>query len=101
MTNGYDLGFRFDLLGLSSEWSEGIPKVMEDGTPVIDGSTAYEVDTGKFYIFYKDNWYEQGVEEEISSNVSDASDNDSRNLTKETEIIIEEPKENEEVKNEK
>lgn len=60
MTNGYDLGFRFDLLGLSSEWSEAIPEVMEDGTPVIDGSTAYEVDTGKFYIFYKGTWYEQG-----------------------------------------
>lgn len=58
--SGYENGFRFDLLGLSSEWSEAIPEVMEDGTPVQDGSTAYEVDTGIFYIFYKGTWYEQG-----------------------------------------
>lgn len=96
MANGYDLGFRFDLLGLSSEWSEAIPEVMEDGTPVIDGSTAYEVDTGKFYIFYKGTWYEQGAEEEVSNS-------NSRKLTeeKDVEIIIEEPIENEVKEDEK
>lgn len=61
--SGYENGFRFDILGLAEEFSGGIPTVMEDGTPVQDGSTAYEVDTGKFYIFYKGTWYEQGAEE--------------------------------------
>lgn len=60
MNNGYERGFRFDLLKLSSE---SLPTIMEDGTPLIDGSTCYEVDTGKFYIYYKNNWYEQGAEE--------------------------------------
>ncbi len=44
--------FRVDLLKLSSE---------DMPTVVVDGTTCYEVDTGKFYIFYKENWYEQGV----------------------------------------
>jgi hypothetical protein len=84
MINGYDLGFRFDLLGLSSEWADGIPTVMEDGTPVINGSTAYEVDTGKFYIYYKGQWYEQGAEV--------TSADDSKEVTEESNVKnIEEP----------
>lgn len=61
--SGYENGFRFDLLGLSSEWSEAIPEVMPDGTPVQDGSTAYEVDTMNLYVFYKGTWYLQSTEE--------------------------------------
>lgn len=60
---GYDNGFRFDILGLAEEFSDGIPTVMEDGTPVLNGSTAYEVDTMKLYVFYKGTWYLQGTEE--------------------------------------
>jgi hypothetical protein len=75
MNNGYSLGFRFDLLGLSSEWSGGIPEVMEDGTPVLDGSTAYEVDTGKFYIYYKGEWYEQGAETTPAEETSEETSN--------------------------
>lgn len=62
---GYENGFRFDILGLAEEFDGGdsIPKVMEDGTPVQDGSTAYEVDTMTLYIFYNGTWYAQ-VEEE-------------------------------------
>lgn len=57
--SGYENGFRFDILGLAEEFAGGIPEVMGDGTPVQDGSTAYEVDTMKFYIFYKGEWYLQ------------------------------------------
>lgn len=62
--SGYENGFRFDILGLAEEFAGGIPEVMEDGTPVQDGSTAYEVDTMKFYIFYKGTWYLQDEQEE-------------------------------------
>lgn len=61
--SGYENGFRFDILGLAEEFAGGIPTVMGDGTPVQDGSTAYEVDTMTLYIFYKGTWYPQ-VEEE-------------------------------------
>lgn len=44
--------FRFDYLGLSSE-SKPV------ATEVADGSTYYEVNTGKLYIAYKGNWYDQ------------------------------------------
>ena len=63
MVNGYENGFRFDILGTADEFSDGLPEVMEDGTPVLDGSTAYEVDTMKFYIFYKGEWYLQAETE--------------------------------------
>lgn len=62
--SGYENGFRFDILGLAEEFEGGIPEVMADGTPVQDGSTAYEVDTMKFYIFYKGEWYLQEPAEE-------------------------------------
>lgn len=61
--SGYENGFRFDILGTAEEFSDGIPSVMEDGTPVLNGSTAYEVDTMKLYVFYKGTWYLQGTEE--------------------------------------
>lgn len=64
MNNGYERGFRFDLLKLEDE---SLPTVMEDGTPLIDGSTCYEVDTMKFYIFYKGEWYLQEVQEDSNS----------------------------------
>ena len=43
-----------DYLLLSTEGKPSSP---------VNGSTLYEVDTGKFYIFYKGTWYEQGAEE--------------------------------------
>lgn len=64
--SGYENGFRFDILGLAEEFEGGIPTVMEDGTPVQDGSTAYEVDTMKFYIYYKGTWYLQEESQEES-----------------------------------
>lgn len=45
--------FRVDTLKLSSE---NMPSAD------VDGTTCYEVDTGKFYIYYKSKWYEQGGE---------------------------------------
>ena len=48
--------FRFDLIGLSTE---NKPLKAEDGTVLASGTTFYEVDTGKFYILYKEQWYEQ------------------------------------------
>lgn len=46
-------------------------KLAEESMPVAehDGTTCYEVDTGKFYIYYKGTWYEQGAETE--SNVEE------------------------------
>lgn len=42
-----------DYLGLSTE-------TKPTGGNLIDGATYYEVDTSKFYIYYKEQWYEQG-----------------------------------------
>ena len=42
---------RFDFIGLSSE--------DKPTAEAVDGSTFYEVDTSKFYIYYKEQWYEQ------------------------------------------
>lgn len=50
------LEFRFDYLGLSTE---GKPN-----QNLVNGTTFYEVDTMKFYIYYKGTWYLQGEEEE-------------------------------------
>lgn len=44
--------FRFDYLKLEDESSP-------DASKVADGSTLYEVDTGKLYLAYKGDWYEQ------------------------------------------
>lgn len=43
--------YRFDYLILSSE---------DKPASVVDGSTVYEVDTQKLYIYYKGTWYLQG-----------------------------------------
>lgn len=44
--------FRVDTLKLADE---DMPNAEADGT------TCYEVDTGIFYIYYKGEWYAQGV----------------------------------------
>lgn len=62
MNQGYKLGFRFDLLGLSTE--EKPTGKMNDGTPLQDGTSYYEVDTMNFYLYYKGTWYLQGGENE-------------------------------------
>lgn len=46
--------YRFNYLRLSSE---------NKPDPVVDGSTLYEVDTQKLYIYYKGTWYLQSKEE--------------------------------------
>lgn len=46
---------RNDYIGLSSE---------SKPSPVVDGTTFFEVDTEKFYIYYKGEWYEMGAEQE-------------------------------------
>lgn len=50
---------RFDFL-FSSELDESVEDLEEN---VVDGSTAYDVATGDFYIYYKNEWYKQGEEE--------------------------------------
>lgn len=42
---------RFDYLGLSEE--------DKPTNEAVNGSTYYEVDTSKLYIFYNGEWYEQ------------------------------------------
>lgn len=38
-------------------------KLADEDMPIAeaDGTTCYEVDTGIFYIYYKGEWYAQGV----------------------------------------
>ena len=48
--------FRYDYLRLSGE-------DLPDETKVADGSTCYIVDTGKLYLAYKGEWYDQDFEE--------------------------------------
>lgn len=51
---------RFDFL-FDSELSESTDDFTEN---VVNGSTAYDVSTGNFYIYYKNNWYLQQFEED-------------------------------------
>lgn len=47
--------YRWDFIGLSS-YDKPTPETSEK---VVDGSTYYEADTSKLYIFYNDTWYEK------------------------------------------
>lgn len=49
-----------DYIGLSTE-----EKPSEN---LVNGTTLYEVDTGNFYIYYKENWYLQGENNSESTN---------------------------------
>lgn len=77
--------FRADLLKLSTE---SMPTANADGT------TCYEVDTGKFYIYYKSNWYLQG-ETDPQQEEQQEEQQDSKELKnsieEKIEIPIEEP----------
>ena len=48
--------FRYDYLGLSTE-------TKPEASKIADGSTYYEVNTGKLYLAYKGVWYEQTFNE--------------------------------------
>lgn len=77
--------FRVDTLKLSTE---SMPDAEADGT------TCYEVDTGKFYIYYKGTWYEQGAEDsqtETTKNVADTRELNVADTRELEEIIKEEP----------
>lgn len=45
---------RWDFIGLSTE-----SKPTATSNKVVDGSTFYEADTSKLYIWTKDRWYEK------------------------------------------
>lgn len=45
--------YRWDFLGLSTE-----SKPTATNENVTDGSTYFEVNTSKMYVWYKDQWYE-------------------------------------------
>ena len=64
--------FRVDTLKLSTE---DLPVAEADGT------TCYEVDTMKLYIYYKGEWY---LQEEVTTEETNEEQNN-------TKIIIEEP----------
>lgn len=49
--------YRWDFIGLSTD-----DKPTIDNPKVTDGSTYYESDTSKLYVWYKDQWYEKEVE---------------------------------------
>lgn len=50
---------RFDFLFDSTD-SESTSMFTEN---VVDGSTAYDVGTGAFYIYYKNQWHNQNFED--------------------------------------
>lgn len=50
---------RFDFL-FASDQGESQNDFVEN---VVDGSTAYDVATGEFYIYYKNAWYSQNFED--------------------------------------
>ena len=55
--------YRWDFIGLSTD-----SKPTADNPKVTDGSTYYESDTSKLYIWYQDQWYEkEGGELPIAS----------------------------------
>lgn len=47
--------YRWDFIGLSSD-TKPTP---EESPKVVNGSTYYESDTSKLFVFYKDTWYER------------------------------------------
>lgn len=50
-----NIHYRWDFVGLSTD-----TKPLPANSPkVVDGSTYYESDTSKLYVFYKDTWYER------------------------------------------
>ena len=55
----YDIGFkgkhRWDFIGLSTD----VKPTSATSKRVVDGSTFYESDTSKYYIWYSDRWYER------------------------------------------
>ena len=65
--------YRFDYLRLSTE---------SKPTDVVTGSTCYEVDTQKLYIYYKGTWYLQGSDDtsddEGGDDVQDVQGGDQR-----------------------
>ena len=72
--------YRFDYLRLSSE---------DKPEPVVDGSSLYEVDTQKLYIYYKGTWYLQGEDTEAS----DVTENSNERTIEKIEVNTEEKKE--------
>lgn len=58
---------RFDFL-FSSDLGESEDDFVEN---VVDGSTAYDVSTGSFYIYYKGIWYSQNFDDSDSGSDSE------------------------------
>lgn len=50
-----NIKYRWDFLGLSTD-NKPTP---EESNKVVNGSTYYETDTSKLYVFYNDQWYER------------------------------------------
>lgn len=48
--------FRYDYLGLSTE-------TKPDASKLADGTTYYEVNTGKLWLVYNGTWYDQDFSE--------------------------------------
>ena len=50
-----NIKYRWDFIGLSTD-DKPMPS---ESNKVVNGSTYYESDTSKLYVFYKDQWYER------------------------------------------
>ena len=55
---------RWDFIGLSTDTKP----TKESSTRVVDGSTYYESDTSKLYVWYNDDWYEKKSQAMSSTN---------------------------------
>lgn len=65
-----NIHFRWDFIGLSTD-----SKPTASTSPkVVDGSTYYEADTSKLYVWYNNQWYEKTG---IGGNLSDKVDKSS------------------------
>ena len=75
--------YRWDFIGLSTE-----DKPAADSDRVVDGSTFYEADTSKLYVYCKNNWYEKKQLGNGGIKVL-TSDDITRHLEDEDEDVIE------------
>lgn len=88
----YDIGFkgkhRWDFIGLSTD----VKPTSETSKRVVNGSTYYESNTSKYFIWYEDRWYEKkptGSEEPTEIEFDDILNRPSYNhveMTSETDI---------------
>ena len=76
-----NIHYRWDFIGLSTD-----SKPTASTSPkVVDGSTYYEADTSKLYVWYSDQWYEK--EDVLASEIAGKVDKTSFVYDSETNTL--------------